>query len=308
MSTQANAMPDSFGTQRAAPATESPTRPLYWSIRREFWEYRSLYVAPLAVAVAYLFGYLVSLIHLPVRMRAASALDPMKQQEMIQQPYHFAALIIMGTTLFVAVYYSLDALHSERRDRSILFWKSLPVSDLTTVLSKASIPILILPLITFAVTVVLQTLMLLLNITVVAASGLSVATLWTQLSLFQVMFGLFFHLVAMHGLYYGPFYGWFLLVSAWARRTAFLWAFVPLFAIAIVEKIAFNSAHFANFLGSRVGGPSAIPYPPEHMAIHNSTLLMVTSFLTSPGLWIGLAVTGIFLAGAVRLRRYREPI
>jgi ABC-2 type transport system permease protein len=113
----------------------------------------------------------------------------------------------------------------------------------------------------------------------------------------------------MHGLYDGPFYGWFLLVSAWARRAAFLWAFVPLFAIAIVEKIAFNSAHFANFLASRVGGPSAIPYPPsDSMAVHDSTLLMVASFLTSPGLWIGLAVTGIFLALAVRLRRYREPI
>lgn len=307
MSTQANAMPDSFESQRTAPAADSPTRPLYWSIRREFWEYRSLYLAPLAVAVAYLFGYLLSLIHLPSRMRAASALDPMKQQEMIQQPYHFAALIIMGTTLFVAVYYSLDALHSERRDRSILFWKSLPVSDLTTVLSKASIPLVILPLITFAVTVALQTIMLLFNVAVVAGSGLSVATLWTQLSLFQVTGGLFFHLIAMHGLYYGPFYGWFLLVSAWARRAAFLWAFVPMFAIAIVEKIAFNSAHFGNFLASRVGGPSAIPYPPEHMA-HNSALLMVGSFLTSPGLWIGLAITALFLAATVRLRRYREPI
>ena len=51
----------------------------------------------------------------------------------------------MFTTFIVGVFYCLDALHGERRDRSILFWKSLPVSDLTTVLSKASIPLVVLP-------------------------------------------------------------------------------------------------------------------------------------------------------------------
>ena len=59
------------------------------------------------------------------------------------------------------MFYCLDALYGERRDRSILFWKSLPVSDLTTVLSKASIPIVVLPLLTFAVTVATQLIMLL---------------------------------------------------------------------------------------------------------------------------------------------------
>ncbi len=53
----------------------------------------------------------------------------MRQREMITQPYDFAALLIMGVTFVVAVFYCLDALHGERRDRSILFWKSLPVSD-----------------------------------------------------------------------------------------------------------------------------------------------------------------------------------
>ena len=92
----------------------------------------------------------------------------------------------MLTTFVVGVFYCLDALHGERRDRSILFWKSLPVSDLTTVLSKASIPLVVLPLLTFAITVVTQWIMLLLSSAVLLGSGLSVATLWTQLSLFQM--------------------------------------------------------------------------------------------------------------------------
>ncbi len=68
---------------------------------------------------------------------------------MIEQPYTFAAGCIMATAFIVGVFYCLDALHGERRDRSILFWKSLPVSDLTTVLSKASIPLVVLPLLSF---------------------------------------------------------------------------------------------------------------------------------------------------------------
>ena len=91
------------------------------------------------------------------------------------------------------MFYCLDALHGERRDRSILFWKSLPVSDLTTVLAKASIPLVILPLLTFAITVAMQWIMLLLSSAVLLASGLSVATLWTQLSLFQMSLMLLYH-------------------------------------------------------------------------------------------------------------------
>ena len=73
----------------------------------------------------------------------------------------------------VGVFYCLDALHGERRDRSILFWKSLPVSDLTTVLSKASIPLVILPLITFAIVIATQLIMLLLSSAAMLISGLS---------------------------------------------------------------------------------------------------------------------------------------
>src|SRR6202140_5345961 len=126
----------------------SETRPMYWSVRRELWENRSIYIAPLVVAAVVLLGFLISTIHLQDKMRAALALDPMKQHELIERPYNFAALLLMGTTFVVAVFYCLDALHGERRDRSILFWKSLPVSDVTTVLAKASIPLVILPLFT----------------------------------------------------------------------------------------------------------------------------------------------------------------
>ena len=89
---------------------------------------------------------MISLIWLPRSMRELAAQHPVNQQVALAMPYSHAAMLLMVTAFIVGVFYSLDALHGERRDRSILFWKSLPVSDLTTVLSKASIPLVVLPL------------------------------------------------------------------------------------------------------------------------------------------------------------------
>jgi ABC-2 type transport system permease protein len=139
MNTQSNTVPESpLRSQTIAPAAMSATRPFYWSVRRELWENRSIYIAPLAVAAVELFGFLISTITLPHRMRAVLALDPAEQRAAINMPYDIAAFLIILTAFFVGVFFCLDALHGERRDRSILFWKSLPVSDRTTVLSKAS--------------------------------------------------------------------------------------------------------------------------------------------------------------------------
>ena len=204
MSTPSNAIPE--------------TRPLYWSVRRELWENRWIYTAPLAVAGIMLFGFLIATIG-----RAMSTVDPVRRAAVLAEPTSFAAGLIMATAFIVGVFYSLEALHSERRDRSILFWKSLPVSDLTTVLSKVSIPIVILPLLTFAIILASQMIMAVLSTLVVLGSGLSVAALWTRLSLFQTSLMLLYHLLTVHTLWHAPIYGWLLLVSGWARRAVLLW-------------------------------------------------------------------------------------
>ena len=316
MNTPSNAIPESpLESQAVAPVAIPATQRLYWSLRRELWEYRSLYIAPLAVAGLILVGFLISTVHLADKMRAALALDPMQQNEAIQQPYQFAEMLLMGTFLIVAIIYCLDALYGERRDRSILFWKSLPVSDVTTVLAKASIPIVVFPLVTFAITVVTQWIMLLLSTVVLLGSGVSVTALWDHVPLFQMSLRLLDHLVGFHGLWYAPFYCWLLLVSAWARRAPFLWATLPPFAIGIVEKIAFNTSYFAGMLQYRFTGDSeTASFGARSMPVANSmpmeslTRVLPVHFLFTPGMWIGLAVAAGFLAAAIRLRRYRDPI
>ncbi|MGZ5148281.1 MAG: hypothetical protein ACXWCP_32505, partial [Burkholderiales bacterium] len=142
------------------PAPMVETRPMYWSVRRELWENRSIYIAPLLVAGVVLFATMISTIGLPRRMRNLSAAEPAKQHAAVVLPFSMAPAPIMLATFIVGIFYCLDALHGERRDRSILFWKSLPVSDRTTILSKASIPLVVLPLIAFTLSVVTQVMLL----------------------------------------------------------------------------------------------------------------------------------------------------
>ncbi len=308
MNTPSNAMPEPFPDSRAvAPAQMSATRPMYWSIRRELWESRSIYIAPLAVAVVTLLGFLVSMIGLPERRRAMLLLDLAQQRAAIERPYDIAAMVLLATGIIVGAFYCLDALHGERRDRSILFWKSMPVSDLTTVLSKASIPLLVLPLVTFATTVVMQLIMLLLMNTVLLTNGVSTTTS-AQLPLFQHSLILLYGLVAL-ALWHAPIYGWLLLVSGWARRSVFLWAVLPLVAIQVVEKIAFNTHYFGSMLKHRLTGfaAEAFAFDP-HGRLDSLTQLTPGRFLSTPGLWIGLAFAAAFLVAASRQRRWREPI
>jgi ABC-2 type transport system permease protein len=306
MNTQSNAISGSpVESQVIALPGVSATRRMYWSVRRELWENRSIYLAPLAVAAVIVFGFFLS--STAGIWEKALRLDPAQPLDKLAEPYNFAAFLIMAATFIVAVFYCLDALHGERRDRSILFWKSLPVSDLATVLSKASIPLVVLPLLTFAITVVTQFIMLLLSTAILWASGQSIATL-RELPLFQMSMMLLYHLVTVHALWYAPIYGWLLLVSAWARRAAFLWAALPLLTVGIVEKIAFNSTHFAAMLEHRLGGGPEAMTMPGGGPMDPMTHLTPGHFLGSAGLWIGLAIAAAFIAGAVRLRRSQGPI
>ncbi|MDQ6800450.1 MAG: ABC transporter permease [Acidobacteriota bacterium] len=226
-----------------APAAISPTRPMYWSVQRELWENRSIFIAPLAVLGVVLFGFLISLFTLPNRMHAVLALDAAK---------------------------------------------SLPVSDRTTVLSKATIPLAVLPLFIFAIVVAAQLFMLLLSTVVLLGSGPGLVTLWTNVKFFQSTVAFFYALIAI-ALWHAPIYGWLLLVSGWAKRSTFLWATLPFVAISVLEKIAFSTSYFGSLIGYRFIG-------------------WFKQFLSTPGLWIGLIMAALFFVAAMRLRHYREPI
>ena len=315
MSTPANAAHGSSSeTQATAPAEMPAIQTFQWSVRRELWENRSIYIAPLAAAGIAMLGYLVGLLAAPHSLHMQGSGDTEERFVMLVMPYGHTDWLLLITAFVVGVFYSLDALYGERRDRSILFWKSLPVSDLTTVLSKASIPLVVLPMIVVVITIVTQLIMVLISSGGLLLRGVNPMTLWSELPLFQMQAVLVYGVIVL-ALGQAPLFAGLLLISSWARRTAFLWAVLPPLGVCALEKIIFKTTHFAHLLGYLLTGgtgnafsfrtPSGAPVDPHFIPLAQIT---PGRFLSSPGLWIGLAFAAVFLAAAVRLRRYREPI
>jgi len=293
----------------AAPETLSDTRPMYWSIRRELWENRTIYGAPLVVAIVVLFGCVINTMMLPHRMPRLLAADAAKQRVAIEGPYDTAAGLMCVTAVLVGLFYCLDAPHGERRDRSVLFWKSLPVSDRVTVLSKASIPLVVLPLYALAIAIAIQINILLLSNAVLIGNGPGLAAVWTHVKFVQSWIALTYGIVAIT-LWHAPVYAWLLLVSGWARRAPLLWAVFPPLAICALEKMAFNSTYFAKFIGYRFVGwfQQAFIVHKGGRVVDPLAAMTPGRFLATPGLWVGLIFAAACLALAIRLRRYRDAI
>ncbi|HEY2359287.1 MAG TPA: hypothetical protein VGH86_17690 [Phenylobacterium sp.] len=314
MTSPSDTMSDTLLDPPANPARAlSTTRPFFWSVRRELWENRSIFIAPLVAAGVVIVGFTLSAIGMPHRRLATLALPPEQQTSLVAQPYESAAIAIMLIMALVGMFYSLGALHNERRDRSILFWKSLPVSDRTTVLSKIAVPLLVIPPITFVTVLVTQLVILIESSLILMTNGVPALAPGAPNPVVQTI--VFLYGLVTLTLWQAPVYGWLLVVSGWARRSPFLWAVLPPLAICVIEKLAFNTAHFAHLLGSRIGGGSSegftrLPHGTAKDApipVFGLDQLDPGRFFTSPGLWLGLAFTAACVAAAVWLRRRREP-
>jgi len=309
MSPTSAALPDAAADAREA-ATAAPrrTRPLYWSVRRELWENRSIHLAPLGVATFAVAALVTHAVTMPSHMPGLLANDPVEAGS-AGVTYRVAAMLMLITLFVTAAFYCTDALSGERRDRSILFWKSLPVSDLTTVLAKAIVPLVVLPLITFAAAVAVHLALLLLSALALLVQGLSAAPLWRELQLFRTWGAVLYALAAM-ALWHAPIYGFLLLVSGWARRTAGLWVVLPLLALGVLEKLTMDTMRVAaQVQHALVGwyGQAFAPRGPEAVPFDPSTVFTPGRFLATPWLWVGLVMAVAFVLAAARLRRYRAP-
>ena len=282
------------------------TLPLYWSVRRELWENRSILMAPLIVTAVVLFATSVSV--MVTLVRAMRSLDSLRQPASVIRHFNMAPAPIMLTTFIVAMFYCIDALYSERRDRSILFWKSMPVSDLTTVISKVCIPFVVLPAIALLLSVLTQIVLIQLSSAMLIANGVSPGR---SLAGFRFFAGIpiMIYGVGVHVLWFAPIYGWLMLVSAWARRATFLWAVLPFVAVSALERIVFGTSYFVSLIAYRFKGAMIEAFADgTNGNVVRFSQLRLGRFLTTPGLWLGLIFAAACFAVAVRLRRNREPI
>ena len=288
----------------------APTRPFYWSVRRELWENRSLYIGPLIFAGLVLFGLLFRVHDLPERRRAALLLEPAKAQHAIQMPYDAAIGMLVVAAFLIGAFYCLDALYGERRERSILFWKSMPVSDTTAVLAKITIPLVVLPLICMPLSICLHLIWLLVSSIALLIGGVSPATTFAHLPLFELWIAMVYSWIAVV-LWHAPIYSWLLLVSSWARKAPFLWAVLPFVGLGIFERVAFGTSYVSSFLRYRLIGwfYHAADAPPHGTAVADPLgALTPGEFLSTPGLWLGLIFTAGCLFAAIRVRRHRGPV
>jgi ABC-2 type transport system permease protein len=171
-----------------------------------------------------------------------------------------------------------------------------------------AIPLVVLPLVAFAIALATQAILLAVSSAVLMASGVEPDTVWSRLSA-QMPVVMLYGVMA-HALWFAPIYGWLLLVSAWAKKAPFLWAVLPVFGAFVVEKIAFGTSHVASLVQYRFMGAMREAFAANAMKepIMQLSQLDPVRFLGSPGLWIGLAFAAAFLAAAIWLRRRREPI
>jgi ABC-2 type transport system permease protein len=309
-----------------APATATrPVRPFYWSVRRELWENRSLFIAPLAVGGLAVLALLGRAVFRPGDFEPLAMVPPDHLRGMLAFGYAVIAGAISFIMHIAVFFYLLDALQGERKDRSVLFWKSMPVSDTTTVLSKLFTALVISGAIVVVVSIVTIIALLLVLSVVMLIVGANPLPMWGNLQLFEMMAAVTYWQLIAVALWYAPIAAWLLLVSSWAKRVTILWALLTPLAIAVLERVVFSTRYVQDTINYRLNDPTVvaflkgargaefsvggdkgihgIPMPGSAFAAADPI-----GFFTNPWLWVGLVVAAGFVAAAIWMRRYREPI
>lgn len=294
-------------------------------IRREYWENRALWIAPLVITGIILISAAFGGIHTgdngrfsfgtsdgPSDAELIALAGSLDKREMVYGTTIMAftafQLVVLG---FVIFFYLLDSLLSERKDRSILFWKSLPVSDSQVVGSKVLVALVVTPIYVLLVSAATQLAFAIVWWLRMRGSPLGEllmpfdAAVWAQ-----VQAGTWV-LAFVSILWYLPIAGYLLLVSVWARRNAFLWAVLPVVAILLAEGLLMRSHRFADFLGRRFAGVYQImgfehgPIPDEGSSL-GLFMKHAAAVLTTWETWAGVAVAVAAFFLVVRIRRYRD--
>jgi ABC-2 type transport system permease protein len=296
-------------------------------LRRELWEHRAIFVVPLVVAVVMVLTSLTG----QVSVNDLKAID-MGIVGASNMPENARSLALSGILVglsspfvfamwILTIFYSLDSLYAERKDRSILFWRSIPCTDFETVLSKLVTAVLVIPLVTFVIIIATHLLVLLnISIWIDFRGGSPWHLIWSAVPFADNWTATFVMLLALP-LWLSPFIGWFLFVSAFTKRSPLLIAASPIVLLPLLEKILFGSSVVAETLFVRsvnmplfagLDNMDLLFQGEDHLEkLANAKLSLLSlmdlgGFLSNLQLWLGLVVCGLFSAAAIYVRRYRD--
>ncbi len=295
-------------------------------IKRELWEHRAIFVTPAVIGAIVTLGTLTALMFAGefkeqldmVLFGAQNIPDDNARRAVLTGFFSGTSGLFVFALGVLIIFYALDSLYAERKDKSILFWRSLPVTDAETVLAKLLTAVIVIPTITFAGIVATHLVNLLVTSIWVSAQGASGFDLiFGSVSFLDNWAATWIVLVA-GAIWMSPFVGWFLFVSAWTKRAPFMVAFLPLVLVPMVEGIFFKSAHFAEAVWGRGAKiPLFAAINPEdffdettaRLSEHMASLLShldLGKFVTSIDTWLGIAVCALLTTAAIYVRRFRD--
>jgi len=315
-----------------------------WLLKREYWEHKGGFLwAPIVVAAfigllsigSMLFGAIAGnnkgIFHsngseftsLQHALKSVSDADKLEFATGLASGYPAIAVPVMITLGFVVFFYCLGNLFDERKDRSILFWKSLPVSDRDTVASKALTALVVAPIIAVAVSLALALLVVLTLMVLAAFNGFNLFGAVFGQSGFYLTFVQTLAFLPVYALWALPTVGYLMFVSSWAKSKPFLWAVgVPVIGGVILSWVnmladsPFDLEKYwllvARGLGSVFPGTWISAFSDNsdvNVDAGNAVYMLLTAsyeLLASANLWLGAAVGIAFLFGAMKMRRYRD--
>jgi len=316
-------------------------------VKREFWEHRSLWIAPLVwagiiiVLSAWLFFVIIPR-HAPEgvlnathieeieglsdadREEVRQAIETAKAHDVPKASISFSFLgisqLISSFACIVVFFYLIDCLFTERRDRSILFWKSLPLSDTQVVLSKLAVALIVVPIGVVVLAAVTQ--LVLFSLFWLKYHGTlfgNVLADWNFVSWMRALV-VEFAILLCGVIWYAPLAAYFMLLSVWARKLVFLWAIVPFAALPALEGFFFRTNNILEFIGRRfIGFVQAMHLDPSAFSVgihdhdaagpHIGDILAsvkVSGVLLSAEAWLGVAAAAVMVYATIRIRRHRD--
>ncbi len=288
---------------------------------REYWENRrAIFTTPLVITgismvlIIISMGFLGRAINIDGQSYTLNEMianmSAQKAQDISAHINHIlmvSTLPIMIGAWFCMVFTALGALYDERKDNSILFWKSMPVSDLQTVLAKLLNVMLVIPFVAIGFTIIFQ--VFLLTVGSFATLGTEYSAwdlLWSSTNFPLMVFSEMTYMI-MYGLWALPIFAWFMFVSVIAKRTPLLLAAIPVALIILFETLFFHSEYLARFIGMRLTGAHIFGsdggFGLNFTSLGVQTPLDIIQSAAQPGFWVGLGIAAALLYATILLRK-----
>ena len=304
-------------------------------IKREYWENKGAFrTTPIVIGGIYIVGMLMAIfttVHFDndlytftEAVRLAADQSESLRSDVVYNGMLFSSELFTTVLAFVVFFYLLGSLYDDRKDRSILFWKSLPASDTLTLASKLLTAMFLTPLIFWVIFVLTQMAMAVIGSIMVLSVGENPWELFLSVANPFKAWGFILLTYLAQSFWALPMYGWLMLVSSFAPRIPLLFAVLPPVVFAVLQiwikflqTFTFKNTLFgvigkwfansplimsADDHGGDMGIAVSLGIPVTSDFDHAVTVANIFDRLFSVQMAVGLAIAAAFLAAALWLR------